>query len=351
MSYNTEERNSVHLKLIFPDMKTPGSPVRVKEKEEMKPEAVVTEAKTESEFKCKEYAAINSELSKLHRDFQGFQTSVHQMIIKVEESVKSELRLITAQLKLIPERLERIQTTEEDVKQFKEKVAELNGTLLVNDEKFISYDRKIDENFGEIKKKQEKVNVKINDITEKEKKTSKEQEEKIDQIQIRINNTERSIQDLPIVQIMEGEKEVNRKIILLEKEIEALQKKKGYKRNVKGQEQNNEKENHSHKNMEPNNVINSDFLIIGYSNTKFIKEEIINNSKTCKKVFCATYKDIQGFCSELTIIKQPEKMLVHCGCNDIDSNKNDTLKIFSVIDETLKTLQRTFPTTKIIIST
>ena len=84
-------------------METPGSPVRVKEREEMKPEAVVTEAKTESEFKGKEYAAINSELSKLHRDFQGFQTSVHQMIIKVEETVKSELRLITAQLKLIPE--------------------------------------------------------------------------------------------------------------------------------------------------------------------------------------------------------------------------------------------------------
>ena len=289
MSYNTEERNNVHLKLKFPDMKTPGSPVRVKEKEEMKPEAVVTEAKTESEFKCKEYAAINSESSKLHRDFQGFQTSVNQMIIKVEETVKSELHLITAELKLIPEILERIQTTE-DVKQFKEKVAEINGTLLVNEETFISYDRKIDENIGEIKKKQEKMNVKINDITEKEKKISKEQEI---QIQIRINNTERSIQDLlPIVQIMEGEKEVNRKIILLEKEIEALQNKKDYKRNVKGQEQNNEKENHSQRNMEPNNVINSDFLIIGDSNTKFIKEEIINNSKTCKKVFCATYKDI-----------------------------------------------------------
>ena len=59
---------------------------------------------------------------------------------------------------------------------------------------------------------------------------------------------------------MEGEKEVNRKIILLEKEIETLQNKKGYKRNVKEQEQNNEKENNSQKNMESNNVINLDFF-------------------------------------------------------------------------------------------
>ena len=128
---------------------------------------------------------------------------------------------------------------------------------------------------------------------------------------------------------MEGEKEVNRKIILLEKEIEALHNKKEYKGNINGHELNNVKENHTQKSKEPNNVINSDFLLIGDSNTKFIKEEILDNSKTCKKVFCATYKDIQGFCSELKIIKKPEKILVHC-CNDIDTNKKDTLK-FSAI--------------------
>ena len=68
-------------------------------------------------------------------------------------------------------------------------------------------------------------------------------------------------------------------------------------------------------------------------------------------MFCATYKDIKRFCTELKITKPPEKILLHCGCNDIDTNKKDTLKIFGDIDETLKTLQKTFPTTKIIIST
>ena len=75
------------------------------------------------------------------------------------------------------------------------------------------------------------------------------------------------------------------------------------------------------------------------------------NRKTCKKVFCATYTDIQLFCREMTITKQPEKILLHCGCNDIDRNKKDKPNIFGDIDETLKILQKLFPKSKLIIST
>ena len=104
-------------------------------------------------------------------------------------------------------------------------------------------------------------------------------------------------------------------------------------------------------NNEPNNkTINTDILILGDSNTKYIKEDILYNRKTFKKVFCAMYNDVQLFCRETTI-KQPEKTLLHCGCNDIDRNKKDKPKIFGDIDETLKILQKHFPKSKIIIST
>ena len=139
-------------------------------------------------------------------------------------------------------------------------------------------------------------------------------------------------------------------MLSLEKEIQEL-KEKREKRRVHEVVDRETKEN-LQENSEPNNkTINTDILILADSNTKYIKEDILDNKKTCKKVFCATYTDIQLFCREMTITKQPEKILLHCGCNDIDRNKKDKPKIFGDIDETLKILQKHFPKSKIIIST
>ena len=71
-------------------------------------------------------------------------------------------------------------------------------------------------------------------------------------------------------------------------------------------------------------------LILGDSNTTYIKD--ILDRKTCKKVFC----------QELTITKQLEKILLRCRCDVIDSYKKETSNIFGVIDESIKTLQKTF---------
>ena len=84
-----EERNDNKVELTFPDMKVPGSPVRVNIKE------VEQSPKTEIYHKVKEdTAATNGDIIKLHAEFQGFQTSVNLTILKSEESVKSELHLI-----------------------------------------------------------------------------------------------------------------------------------------------------------------------------------------------------------------------------------------------------------------
>ena len=64
-----EERNDkLELKLKFPDMKVPGSPVRVNIKE------VVQSPKTEIDHKAKEEdtTATKGDIIKLHAEFQGF---------------------------------------------------------------------------------------------------------------------------------------------------------------------------------------------------------------------------------------------------------------------------------------
>ena len=149
---------------------------------------VVQSPKTEIDHKVKEEdtAGTKGDIIKLHAEFQGFQTFVNLTILKLEESVKSELHLTVNQLKLIPDILVRIRKTEEEVKYSSEKITEINANMLMNEEKITTYERKIEKKVEEMKKKQEKLNVQVNGSIEKTIESSNEQDEKIKQLRLRI---------------------------------------------------------------------------------------------------------------------------------------------------------------------
>ena len=61
-------------------------------------------------------------------------------------------------------------------------------------------------------------------------------------------------------------------------------------------------------------------------------------------------KDILSFCDKITVKKEPEKIVVHCGPNDLDHN-GDPIDIVNDIEKIISKLQETFPGSQIIIST
>ena len=56
------------------------------------------------------------------------------MVLKLEQSVKSESHLIINELKLILDISGRLKKTKEEVNYSREKIAEINGNLLMNKE-------------------------------------------------------------------------------------------------------------------------------------------------------------------------------------------------------------------------
>ena len=83
----------------------------------------------------------------------------------------------------------------------------------------------------------------------------------------------------------------------------------------------------------------SNYLILGDSNTRYIKSELLNRKYSTSKVFCVYFKDVTKFCEKVKINKNPEKILIHCGCNDLDLYEADGLKIIPDL-ESCKNLTR-----------
>ena len=100
--------------------------------------------------------------------------------------------------------------------------------------------------------------------------------------------------------------------------------------------------------------INADYLILGDSNTKFIKTNILQSEPSVvQKIFCATYGDVKNLVQSNKNISpstSPKKILLHCGCNDLDKYDGDALQVIKSIEETYEALKSTFPNSKIIFS-
>ena len=101
-----------------------------------------------------------------------------------------------------------------------------------------------------------------------------------------------------------------------------------------------EKNERSEKNdlQEVNNssISDADLVILGHSDTKYIKTEIIDKKHTCNRIFCPTFKKARRICENINVKKELIKILLHCGTNDVDKGNVD--EIINDIDECLNTL-------------
>ena len=78
------------------------------------------------------------------------------------------------------------------------------------------------------------------------------------------------------------------------------------------------------------------------------KAEIFFAGHTCNKIICPIFKKAREICENINVKKEPIKILLHCGTNDVD--KGNVEEIINDIDECLNTLLGKFKNTSIIIS-
>lgn len=91
-------------------------------------------------------------------------------------------------------------------------------------------------------------------------------------------------------------------------------------------------------------------LVLGDSNTKPINTKYLDKHSQTKVYTCYTFKQVMNYLQNVVVEKQPKNVLIHCGCNDIDYYKKDTLKIIGDIEEVIKMARIKFPESRIIFS-
>ena len=94
----------------------------------------------------------------------------------------------------------------------------------------------------------------------------------------------------------------------------------------------------------------SQVLILADSNLMAIKPSILNKGTTTQKVFCPTLKQTLRFLELVTVEKQPDKLLLHVGTNDLEERNVSEDKIEDAFIKVFIKIREIFPHTKIIIS-
>ena len=96
------------------------------------------------------------------------------------------------------------------------------------------------------------------------------------------------------------------------------------------------------------NNLNHDLLIIGDSNTHPIKEDWIKHNATAAKVLAIKIEDAINAIDQMTIQREPKKILIHVSTNHFSSHKSDEIndrnmeQAKSALEELLGTLDRKF---------
>jgi hypothetical protein len=125
------------------------------------------------------------------------------------------------------------------------------------------------------------------------------------------------------------------------------------KKDKKDDETNNadKTKNNTNRQKEKENIetMNIDYLIIGDSNTKKIKTNILNKNCSTKRIYRPLLSDIVECIEKMKIMIQPKKILIHCGCNDVDKYKQDTLKVIYDLEQVVASMRRKFPNSTIVI--
>ena len=177
--------------------------------------------------------------------------------------------------------------------------------------------------------------------------------EEIDQIknvisELKENNLDelnRRIKNTPHVKVVsEIDQEIEKRISNLEDEIHQ----NSWKLSKKNRK--NDKKETLNKPVDKIDI-NEEYLILGDSNTKHLDIKRLNKFGLTKKIFCPHFESIIELCGKLKVITEPNKILLHCGTNDLDKYDNDPLKIVNKIEDTIKVIRQKFPSSTIVLST
>ena len=265
-----------------------------------------------------------------------FQESFNSSFANFRNDIQLELFEFKKVIDLIPELKGTIEKLTIDNKNLKDGMADLKGELLISEEQRKKEKTRAEQIFKEMKslKRSSITSDMMNNEVESIKSEISTQNQTIDELT-------RRIKEIPEVKIVtENNKEWENKLCQLELDIETLKT--------------NSSPLHYHKKKQTNVVkpdeykINEEFLILGDSNTKNIDVNKLKRFGETKKIFCPLFDSIVEACDKFNIIKQPSKIFVHCGTNDLD--KMDPLEITNKIDATIQKLHEKFPASTILIS-
>ena len=103
--------------------------------------------------------------------------------------------------------------------------------------------------------------------------------------------------------------------------------------------------------------VSSQYLILAVSNLMRINPNILNKGSTCQKAFCPTPThlltclDHANSCLDhVTVEKQPERVLLHCGINGLDKLDFLVENFENNFVEVITKLRKKFPSSKLIIA-
>ena len=86
------------------------------------------------------------------------------------------------------------------------------------------------------------------------------------------------------------------------------------------------------------------------SNLRKMKEEIMDNNMSGKKVMCYKLDQIDEVLQNSTITRQPKFVLIHCGTNHLNYETESTKELEEQYKKTLKLVAQKFPAAKITLS-
>ena len=99
--------------------------------------------------------------------------------------------------------------------------------------------------------------------------------------------------------------------------------------------------------------LNHELLIVGDSNTHYIKESILKHGMTAAKFTAYKIDQAVSTIDEMKVISQPSKILINIGTNHFSSNERDTNDLTDIkaqFEDLFGLLQRKFPDSEIWIS-
>ena len=94
--------------------------------------------------------------------------------------------------------------------------------------------------------------------------------------------------------------------------------------------------------------IKTDNIILIESNGKGIDPNRMHKTESCERFTCYTLDHVQQFLDEVTITKQPKRLLIHVGTNDVDHGSAD--EIADKFERTLILIREKMPGTRILVS-